>query len=87
MTTATAWWILPYLDAESLGQSQAEEGFTFQCLGCLKVACLTAEIARLTDIVKRMETIMTKRLVELRAMARREDGMSNAVTRRMREGD
>ena len=32
-----------------------EEGFTFQCLGCWKVDCLTAELARLTDIVKGME--------------------------------
>ena len=32
-----------------------EEGFTFQCLGCWKVDCLTAELARLTDIVKVME--------------------------------
>ena len=30
----------------------SEEGFTFQCLGCWKVDCLTAELARLTDIVK-----------------------------------
>ena len=29
-----------------------EEGFTFQCLGCWNVDCLTAELARLTDIVK-----------------------------------
>ena len=29
-----------------------EEGFTFQCLGCWKVDCLTAEVARLTGIVK-----------------------------------
>ena len=32
-----------------------EEGFTFQCLGCWKVDCLTAELARLTDLVKGME--------------------------------
>ena len=32
-----------------------EEDFTFQCTGCLKVECLTAELARLTDIVKGME--------------------------------
>ena len=32
-----------------------EEGFTFQCLGCWKVDCLTAELARLMDIVKGME--------------------------------
>ena len=32
-----------------------EERFTFQCLGCWKVDCLTAELARLTDIVKGME--------------------------------
>ena len=32
-----------------------EEGFTFQCLGCWKVDCLTAELARLTDIVKGVE--------------------------------
>ena len=37
-----------------------EEGFTFQCLGCWKVYCLTAELARVTDIVKGMETRMTK---------------------------
>ena len=54
MITATAWWILPYRGAESLGQT-TEEGFTFQCLGCWKVDCLTAELARLTDIVKGME--------------------------------
>ena len=33
-----------------------EEGFTFQCLGCWKVDCLTAELARLTYIVKGMES-------------------------------
>ncbi|KAK2165730.1 hypothetical protein NP493_1353g00005 [Ridgeia piscesae] len=33
-----------------------EEGFTFQCLGCWKVDCLTAELARLTAIVKGMES-------------------------------
>ena len=33
-----------------------EEGFTFQCLGCWKVVCLTAELARLTDIVKGMQS-------------------------------
>ena len=32
-----------------------EEGFTFQYLGCWKVDCLKAELARLTDIVKGME--------------------------------
>ena len=32
-----------------------EEGFTFQCLGCRKVDCLTAELAKLTDLVKGME--------------------------------
>ena len=32
-----------------------EEGFTFQCLGCRRVDCLTAVLARLTDIVKGME--------------------------------
>ena len=32
-----------------------EEGFTFPCLRCWKVDCLTAELARLTDIVKVME--------------------------------
>ena len=37
-----------------------EEGFTFQCTGCLKVECLTAELARLTDIVKGMEMRITK---------------------------
>ncbi|KAK2192629.1 hypothetical protein NP493_27g00033 [Ridgeia piscesae] len=33
-----------------------DEGFTFQCLGCWKVDCLTAELARLTDIVKGMQS-------------------------------
>ena len=33
-----------------------EEGFTFQCLGCWKVDCLTAELARLTDIVNGMQS-------------------------------
>ena len=33
-----------------------EEGFTFQCLGCWNVDCLTAELARLTEIVKGMES-------------------------------
>ena len=33
-----------------------DEGITFQCLGCRKVDCLTAELARLTDIVKGMES-------------------------------
>ena len=47
MITATAWWILPYRGAESLGQRQR--------LGCWKVDCLTAELARLTDLVKGME--------------------------------
>jgi len=37
-----------------------EEGFTLQCLGCWKVDCLTAEITRLTDIVKGMEMKMIK---------------------------
>ena len=32
-----------------------EEVFTFQCLWCWKVDCLTAELAKLTDIVKGME--------------------------------
>ena len=36
--------------------SETTEGvFTFQCLGCWKVDCLTSELARLTDIVKGME--------------------------------
>ena len=35
--------------------SETEEGFAFQCLGCWKVVCLTAELARLKDIVKGME--------------------------------
>ena len=33
-----------------------EEGFTFQCLRRWKVDCLAAELARLTDIVKVMES-------------------------------
>ena len=33
-----------------------KEGFTFHCLGCWKVDCLTAELARLTDIVKGMQS-------------------------------
>ena len=37
-----------------------EEGFTCQFLGCWKVDCLTAERAKLTGIVKGVETRMTK---------------------------
>jgi len=37
-----------------------EEHFTFQCKCCRKVECLTAEIARLTGIVKGMEMRMIK---------------------------
>ena len=37
-----------------------EEHFNFQCTGCLKVESLTAELARLTDIVKAMEMRITK---------------------------
>ena len=33
-----------------------EEGLTFQCLGCWKVDCLRAELGRLTDIVKGMQS-------------------------------
>ena len=36
------------------GAETMEEGFTSQCLGCWKVDCLTAEIARLTGIGKGM---------------------------------
>ena len=36
-----------------------EEGFTFHCLGCWKMDCLTADLARLTGIVKGMEMRMT----------------------------
>ena len=32
-----------------------EEGFTFQCLGCWKLDCLTAELSRLADVVKGVE--------------------------------
>ena len=44
-----------------------DEGFTFQCLGCWKVDCLTAELARLTDLVKGMER-------EGRTIARKTNG-------------
>ena len=37
-----------------------EEDFTFQCTGCCKVECLTAELARLTDIVKGLEMKIPK---------------------------
>ena len=50
-----------------------EEYFTFQCTGCCKVECLTAELARLTDIVKGLEMKITKE--------------TNAVTRMMMTGD
>ena len=49
VTTATAWWILPYRGAENLLMEE-----TFQCLGFWKVDCLRAELSRLTDIVKVM---------------------------------
>ena len=39
-----------------------EEDFTFQCMGCWNVECLTAELARLTGIVKGMEMKMTKEM-------------------------
>ena len=42
-----------------MGRSM-EEDFTFQCMGCWKVECLIAELARLNDIVKGMEMRMTK---------------------------
>ena len=58
-----------------------EEGFSSQCLGCWKVDSLTADIARLTDIVKEMEMGMTK------GTTGREVGGSNVVTRRNRKGD
>ena len=37
-----------------------EEGFSFHCLQCWKLDCLTVELARLTGIVKGMEVRMTK---------------------------
>ena len=37
-----------------------KEGFSFQCLGCWKMDCLTAELGRLTGIVKGMAMRMTK---------------------------
>jgi len=43
----------------------AEEWFTFRCLGCWNVDCLTAGIDRLTDIVKGMEMRMTKETYEI----------------------
>ena len=45
------------------GKSWAEtvdKEFTFQCLGCWKVDCVTAQLAMLTSIVKGMEMRMTK---------------------------
>ena len=38
-----------------------KEGFTFQCLGCWKLDCVTGEIARLTGLVKGMEMRMNKK--------------------------
>ena len=37
-----------------------EEGFTFHCLWCWKVDCLTADLARLTGFVKGLEMRMSK---------------------------
>ncbi|KAK2159323.1 hypothetical protein NP493_1728g00028 [Ridgeia piscesae] len=37
-----------------------EEGFTFQCTGCWKVECLTAELTTLNGIVKGVEMRITK---------------------------
>ena len=37
-----------------------EEYLTFQWMGCWKVECLTAEVARFTGIVKGMEMRITK---------------------------
>ena len=37
-----------------------EKDFTFQCKGCRELECLTAELDRLTGIVKGMEMRMIK---------------------------
>ena len=59
-----------------------EEGFTFQCLGCWKVDCLTAELARLADIVKGMEN-------GVRVIARKTNGerTTGNMTRRKVSGE
>ena len=62
MTTATAWWILPYLDAETLGQRQWRKCLLSSAwgVGMTNNLSLTAEIGRLTDMVKAMEMRMAK---------------------------
>ena len=65
------------------GQTWAEtteEGFTFQCLGCWKVDCLIAELARLTYIVKGMQS-------GGRVIARTTNGGKNNRKHDMQEGD
>ena len=37
-----------------------EEDFTFQCIGCWNVECLTAKLGKLTGIVKGTEMKITK---------------------------
>ena len=61
-----------------------EEDFTFQCTGCWKVECLTAELARLTGIVKGMEMRITK---ETNGRGRKEQcSDKNDEARRLRGG-
>ena len=55
-----------------------EEGFTFQCLGCWKVDCLTAELARLTDIVKGMQS--GGRVIARTTNGERTTGINRKVT-------
>ena len=45
--------------------NKMQEGFTFQCFGCWKMDCLTAEMARLTGIVKGVEMRMIKETDEI----------------------
>ena len=54
-----------------------EEGFTLQCLGCWKVDCLTAELARLTDIVKGLES--GGRVIARKTNGEKRRGYSEAV--------
>ena len=52
MTTATAWWILSYLGAESLGQRQRRKGLLSSAWGLESGLSDGRDSYRLTDIVK-----------------------------------
>ena len=67
-----------------------EEGFTYLCLWCWNMDCLTAEIASLTGIVKEVEIKMTKETDGIesddRERRRKEQSDKKDEERRLRGG-